>query len=93
MAKVGIKTWNKQGTVNSYKDNEGSCTIFIDDSSYRHISVDAFSGKGGSYERREGESEILIMDGGITLFQGGFSELKERLLSSEDKKELSKWQK
>lgn len=93
MAKVGIKTWNKQGSVHSYKDNMGSCTIFIDDSSYRHISVDAFSGRGDTYERREGESEILIMDNGLTLFQGSFSELKERLLSPEDKKEIETWEK
>ena len=77
-AQINLKTQNKKGSEPNYKEDLGYISTFIEGKSNGHISVDAFTGQGESYQRRE-DAEINISYGGIIEFTGTLTELINKL--------------
>ncbi len=86
MSRLGYEITGKRGGTPQIKDDIGRVGAFIDNSlGCQHngdmIMVDAFSGYGDSYERRE-KCNITIQKAGKEVFNGTFDELVEKLSPS-----------
>jgi len=75
MAQLDIKTWNKKGTVDKFKNNIGKVTAFIDNDS-NYIFVDTKHGSGDNHIERE-ICEIIICSGNNVLYKGSFHQLAD----------------
>ena len=75
MAQLDIKTWNKKGTVDKFKNNIGKVTAFIDNDS-NYIFVDTKHGSGDNHIERE-ICEIIICSGNNVLYKGSFHQLTD----------------
>lgn len=78
MKAIAIKTWNKKGSVESYKEGFGMATIGSED--YTYFKIDRFEGYGDTYKEREEPNYEIMIDGKI-LFSGNKEELKKKLIS------------
>lgn len=76
--KINLKTQNKKGNEFNYKEDLGYISTFIEGKSNGHISVDAFTGQGDTYQRRE-DAQISIFYGGKLEFEGTLTELINKL--------------
>ena len=86
-SRLGYAISGKRGGNPQVKDDIGYAALFIDNASGcqyggSEISVNAFSGFGDTYERRD-KCEITICNEGKEVFRGGFDELVNKLQPTE----------
>lgn len=83
MAKLNLKVQGVKGNM-SYKPYESKGAIFVkleDDNREKTgvIIIDAFKGYGEMYQRRNDNNIIIQSESGITVFEGTFEELLNKL--------------
>lgn len=85
-SRLGYAISGKRGGTPQIKDDIGYAALFIDNScgcqyGGNEISVNAFSGFGDTYERRD-KCEITICNDGKEVFRGTFDELTSKLANT-----------
>lgn len=83
MAKINLKVQGVKGNIN-YKPYESKGAIFVklEDDNRKEtgvIIIDAFKGYGETYQRRNDNNIIIQSESGITVFEGTFKELLNKL--------------
>jgi hypothetical protein len=78
-SKLSVKQQGVRGGNPIWKENTGRVSLFID-SSDNVINVDAFSGFGDEYTRRD-ECFVILRFEGKNVFSGTFSDLVNKLNS------------
>ncbi len=72
-SKIDMKVTGIRGGSPSWNDNKGQVTLFVD-KDYQTITVDAFQGRGETYQRRN-KALIEITNGDEILTFNSFEDL------------------
>jgi hypothetical protein len=83
MARINLKVQGVKGN-NSFKPYESKGAIFVklEDDNRKEtgiIIIDAFEGYGETYQRRDNNKIIIQSESGVTVFEGCFEELLNKL--------------